>query len=383
MMESQALQPLPRYRATTLPPLVTRSKQSVRLALGERLAHNPLQPFAPARTAWHAYALRAKETLLPPQISPEGLEQAEAQADQLFGLIEFVRHCTKSTDRALFFRPTSSGGFSLKTLGLSLPNVLPVLFALNRMDCSDLTFAPSIETAYLAYVHVGLHQVLIDWSQRWESKNAAVKTLLEDFGDRIREHQRSASAGREQERHDAYHRRRTQEIARYFAKLAKANPTGYLMRAELETASGGTADHKTRYLHMHRTSADFIRRLKLMYGDAMKGNARLIDLAGGNGYQAHVALVFDGPSQQEMREIEAALPSIWKGVDSNGLLRDTNAIEKVQYRGTGVEYRDYECLSSQLKKAAIYMAETRAFFGVSVAGAPDGLVLAEAEAVLK
>ncbi|TPG22145.1 hypothetical protein EAH83_16245 [Variovorax ginsengisoli] len=361
-----------------LTPRVTPAKQPLRIALSERLAHNPLQAFTLLRAGWqHAHALMTQEQMLAPQIEPDDLRQAEVQTDQLFALLDFVRQCTKSIDRTFFFRRSSSGAFSLKPLGRSLQHVLPAVSALSRPDRRDLAFAPSIETACRAFTHVGLHQLWIDWSQDLQSSAAPLVTLLENFGDHIRDHQRSTSAGRAQALHDEIHRTRFQNTKRYFAKLARAYPTGYLARVELELASGGAADHQTRFLHLHRSSRDLIRRLKLVYGEAMVGDARLIDRASGNGYQAHVALVFDGPSHKELRDIEQALPGLWREVVPNGRLRDANTMPNFQYRGTGAEYRDYESLSSQLGKAAVYMARTGEMFRVHLDGAHTDLVLAE------
>ena len=57
------------------------------------------------------------------------------------------------------------------------------------------------------------------------------------------------------------------------------------------------------------------------------------------------------------------------------LLRDTSALAHFQHRGTRSEYRDDEPLASQL--AAVYMAGTGEIFRVPLAGAPEGLALAE------
>lgn len=369
---------LSRYEPMPLPPRVSPAKQPLRIALSERLAHNPLQAFAPLRAGWqHAHALQAQEQTLAPQIKPEHLGQGELQTDQLLALLDFVHQCTKSIDRTLFFRRSSSGAFSMKPLGRSLKHVLPAVSALNQSDCSDLAFAPRIETACRAFAHVGLHQLWIDWSQDWHSDTAPLATLLENFGDLVRDRERSTSAGRAQALHDEVHQTRFQNTKRYFAKLARAHPTGHLVRVELELASCGAADYRTRFLHMHRSSRDLIRRLKLLYGGAMVGDARLIDRASGNGYQAHVALVFDGPSHKEMRDIEQALPGLWREVVPNGWLRDANKMPNFQYRGTGAEYHDYESLSSQLGKAAVYMARTGEMFRVHLDGVLTDLVLAE------
>lgn len=369
---------IPRYEPMPLPPRVSSARQPLRIALSERLAHNPLQAFALPRTGWqHAQALKTQELMLAPEIRPENLVDAELQSDQLFALLDFVRQCTKSTDRDLFFRRTSSGVVSLKPLARSLQNVLPAVAALSQDDFCDLAFAPSIEAACRAFAHIGLHQVGVDWSQRSQSYAAPLVTLLEDFGDHIRDHQRSTRAGRAQTLHDEIHRTRFHDAKRYFAKLARVHPTGYLVRVELELASGGTADAHTRFVHMHRSSGNFIRRLKLIYGDALVGDARLIDRASGNGYQAHVALVFDGPTHQELQVIEQALPSLWRDVVPNGQLRDASAMPSFQYRGTGVEYRDYESLASQLEKAAIYMARTGEMYRVHFGDVLKDLVLAE------
>ncbi|QRY31835.1 hypothetical protein JVX96_00450 [Variovorax sp. PDNC026] len=369
---------IPRYEPMPLPPRVSAAKQPLRIALSERLAHNPLQPFALPKTGWqHAHALKVQEQMLAPPIEPGDLHQAELQTDQLFALLDFVRQCTKSTDRTLFFRRSSSGVFSVKPLGRSLQNLLPAVAALSRADCCDLAFAPSIEAACLAFGQVGLDQVWVDRSQSWQSCAAPLVTLLENFGDHIRDHQRSTRAGRAQTLHDEIHRTRLQETKRYFAKLPRAHPTGYLVRVELELACGGTADPQTRFHHMHRSSGDFIRRLKLLYGEALVGDARLIDRASGNGYQAHVALVFDGPTHQELRDIEHALPSVWRDLAPNGQLRDTNAMPTFQYRGTGAEYRDYESLASQLEKVAVYMACTGELYRVHLNDGLKDLILAE------
>lgn len=369
---------LPRYGLTHLAPRVSAAKQPLRIALSERLAHNPLQPFDQPRAGWqHAHALKMQAQALASPIGSQDLHQAEVQTDQLLSLREFVRQCTKSIDRTLFFRRSSIGTFSLKPLGRSLQNVLSAVSALSQPDCQDLIFAPNIEAACRAFVQVGLHQILIDWSQSWQSVDAPLVTLLENFGDSIRHHQRGAGAGRAQALHDEFHRTQFQNTKRYFSKLARVHPTGYLMRFELEVSSGGDADFQTRFLHMHRSSGDLIRRLKLIYGEALRGDARLIDRASGNGYQAHVALVFDGPNHQELRDIEQALPDLWRELVPKGQFRDTNEMPLFQYRGTGIEYRDYESLASQLAKAAVYMAGTRENYCVRPASALTDLILAE------
>lgn len=376
-MRAHIAPPLHQFPAMQLAPRVSRAKQGMRIALGERLAHRPLQPLAIPRALWqHAHARKMNEQALAASFSPEDLSQGEMQADQLFLLIDFVNACTKSTNQQLFVRRTSKDMVVTK-LGFGLANVLPVLTHLTRSDCEDLLFEPRIETACHAFVKVGLHRMSAEMPEPWQFRDASWVTLFEEFGDLIRVHQRGASAGRSQQLHADYHRNRLHEAKSYFSKVARAHPLAHLVRIELEVALDGSADHRTRFLHMHKLSGDLIRRVALTYGDAVVGDARLIDRAGGNGYQAHVMLAFDGPNRSEMLAIEEAMPGIWRDIAPTGQLRDANAMPNFQYRGTGVEYRDYESCTSQLDKTATYMAGTSEIFRVSVAGAPAGLVLAE------
>lgn len=374
----QAVLPaLPHYALMPLAPRVSPSKQPMRIALSERLAHNPLQPFAIPRTGWQRrHALEMNERASAPSITPENLREGELQAEQLLSLIDFVGNCTKSTDQRLFFRRTSKG-IATKKLAFSLANMLPVLIGLTRSDYCDLAFEPSIGTACRAFVRVGLDQMSAQMGQFWQFGHPAWVSLFEEFGDAIRVQQRSANAGRVQQKHSDHHRVRLRQTKAFFAKVARAHPAGHLVRAEVEGSLNGAADHRTRFLHMHRASGDFIRRLKLVYGDVIVCDARLIDRASGNGYQAHVLLVIDGPSHQEVAAIEEALPNIWREVLPTGQLRDPSSMPNFQYRGTGSEYRGYQSLATQLEKAAVYMAGTSEMFHVHIAGTTDGLVLGE------
>lgn len=369
--------PTPHQRSAPQLPRVGHAKQGIRIALSERLAHNPLQPLATRIAPWQRIrTLEMNEQASLPAISPDDLIQGEMRADQLFLLIEFVNACSKSTNRYMFVRRTTKDMVMTK-LGSNLANVLPTLVHLVRSDCDDLRFEPRIEGACAAFVEVGLNRMTVPIPQPWQFQEAAWVTLFEEFGDLIRLRQRSASAGRAQQLHEDYHRNRLREVRGYYSKVARAHPLGYLVRVELEVALDGSADHHTRFLHMRKLSGDFLRRVAFTYGDAVVADARLIDRAGGNGYQAHVALVFEGPNHSEMTAIKEALPGIWRDLAATGRLRDTNAMPNFQYRGTGAEYREYESLASQLDKAAIYMAGTSEIFRVSVDRAPDELVLAE------
>lgn len=378
LLSWQAVPPaLPRYALKPLAPRVSPSKQPMRIALCERLAHNPLQPCAVPQTSWQRrHALEMYERASAPSITPEDLREGELQAEQLLFLIDFVRSCTKSTDQQLFFRRTSKG-IASKKLGFSLASMLPVLIGLTRSDCSDLIFEPSIEAACRAFARVGLDQMSAQMGQFWQFGHPAWITLFEEFGDTVRAYQRSANAGRIQQQRSDHHRNQLRQTKAFFARTARAHPAGHLVRAEVEGSLNGAADHRTRFLHMHRASGDFIRRLKLVYGDVIVCDARLIDRASGNGYQAHVLLVIDGPSHQEVAAIEEDLPNIWREVLPTGQLRDPSATPNFQYRGTGIEYRDYESLATQLEKAALYMAGTSEVFQVQVAGTTNGLVLGE------
>ncbi|KPU95457.1 hypothetical protein APR51_43660 [Variovorax paradoxus] len=369
--------PLQQFPAVRLAPRVTRAKLGMRIALSERLAGHPLQALAVPGSLWqHMHVRKMNEQLIAPPLSVEDLSQGEMQADQILQLIEFVNACTDSMNQQLFVRRTSKGMMITK-LGFSLASVLPILVYITRSDCEDLLFEPRIEAACRAFVKVGLHQMSMGMPQPWQFQDASWVTLFEEFGNLMRVGQRGASAGRAQQSHDDYHRKHLYETKCYFRKVARGHPSGHVLRLELEVALEGSADHRTRYLHMHRLSGAFNRQVALTYGDAVVGDARLMDRAGGNGYQAHVVLVFDGPSRSEMLAIEEALPGIWRDLATTGRLRALDATPRFQYRATGIEYRDYESLASQLDKAAVYMAGTSEIFRVSLAGVPAGLVLAE------
>jgi len=182
-----------------------------------------------------------------------------------------------------------------------------------------------------------LHQLNGAVHPHWLFQDASCVAVLELFGNLIRVFERGAKAGRAQQVHEDYHRNRLHETKAYFSKTARVHPFGQLLRAELEVALDGTADHRTRYLHMQKLSGAFGRQVALTYGGAVVGDARLIDRAGGIGYQANVMLVFDGPGRSEMLAIEEALPSIWRNLAATGRLPATHAMPSSQYRGTGIE----------------------------------------------
>jgi hypothetical protein len=114
-----------------------------------------------------------------------------------------------------------------------------------------------------------------------------------------------------------------------------------------------------------------------MYGDAIVGDARLIDRGDGDGHQAHVVLVFDGPSAQELMQMDQALVEIWREQTGNGYVRDVNAMPRFQYRATGHLYRCCETSADQLGKAAIYLARPSAIVEVRAVNGPAGLVIGE------
>lgn len=194
-----------------------------------------------------------------------------------------------------------------------------------------------------------MHQLNGAVHPHWLFQDASCVAVLELFGNLNRVYERGAKAGRAQQVHEDYHRNRLHETKAYFSKIARVHPSGQLLRVELEVALDGTADHRAWYLHMHMhmLSGAFGRQVALTYGGAVVGDDRLTDRAGGNDYQAHVMLVFDGPGRSEMLAIEEALPSIWRNLAATGRLRATHALPSFQYRGTGIEYRDYESLASQ------------------------------------
>lgn len=136
-------------------------------------------------------------------------------------------------------------------------------------------------------------------------------------------------------------------------------------------------DGDVLFRHMHEASGVFVRSVKLMYGNAIVGDARLIDRTSGNGYQAHVLLVFDGPTAEELAQIDEALADLWREQARGGDLLDVNAMPTFQYRASGRLYLDYETPAGQLEKAAIYLARTSEILEVCCAGGPAGLVIGE------
>ena len=136
----------------------------------------------------------------------------------------------------------------------------------------------------------------------------------------------------------------------------------------------GRSSH--RFLHLRRFSGEFIRRVKLAYGDAIVGDACLIDRARVTGIRPR-RLGDRRPEASEFWGIEEALTSIWREPTGKGHLRNTRSIPMF---GTAERAMSTETTSAWLRnwKAAVYLAGTAQIYQVCASGAPDGLVLGEA-----
>lgn len=83
------------------------------------------------------------------------------------------------------------------------------------------------------------------------------------------------------------------------------------------------------FRQMHEAGGVFMRSAKQMYGEAIGGDARLIDRGDGGGHQAHVVLVFDSPSVQELGQIDQTLVEIWREQTRDGYLVDVKAMPPI------------------------------------------------------
>jgi len=128
---------------------------------------------------------------------------------------------------------------------------------------------------------------------------------------------------------------------------------------------------------MHEASGIFVRSAKQMYGDALVGDARLIDRGNGSEYQSHVLLAFDGPGAQELAQIDQSLTQIWREQTRGGYLVDVNSMPRFEYRATGHLHRGYETSVGQLGKAAIYLVRPSEIVEVRAVNGPAGLVIGE------
>lgn len=358
-----------------------RSQQAVRLALHERLTKRP-KTFGQVTTAmWQRMALPPGQMASPAQpFDQEDLRCGEWAGDGLLAIQKLAQECIQSTNRLIFFKHTAKGWEPTK-MGHELIQVVQALSVFAKGDRRDLSFATRIEMMLDAFVNVGLSELSFDDPQAWLFQRgyqlASMANLFNGMGEEIRTRGGSASVGRAMQRHDDLHAAKWRETKAYFGKIARGSPTCHAKRFELELPSSSSFDKDAMFRHMHEASGIFVRSAKQMYGEAIVGDARLIDRGDSGGHQAHVVLVFDGPNAQELAQIDQALADIWREQTRDGYLVDVNAMSVFQFRATGHLHRGYETSAGQLEKAAIYLARTSEILEVRAAAGPAGLVIGE------
>jgi hypothetical protein len=358
-----------------------RSQQAIRIALHERLAKKPIAVTHAATSMWQRMAaLQRQIPMSPLPFDQEDLRWGEWAGDGLLVIDKLGQECIQSANRMIFFKHTAKGWESTK-MGQDLIRVVQPLSLFATSDRSDLCFSRKAEMMLDAFTKVGLPDVSIDDPQTWlfggVCASAYVANLFNEMGELVRLHGSSARGSRAMQRQDDEHAAKRQEVKGYFAKIARRHPTCDIKRFELKFSPSNLDDRDAVFRHMHKASGIFVRSVKLTYGDAIVGDARLIDRATGSGYLAHVVLVFSGPTAEELACVNEALADTWRNQTRGGDLVDVNAMPTFQYRATGHLHRDYETAAGQLEKAAIYLASTSEIVEVRATGGPAGLVVGE------
>ncbi|MNX84198.1 hypothetical protein D3C86_1159870 [compost metagenome] len=355
-----------------------RSQQAIRLALHERLTRKPAMARQTTTAPWQRMA--SSQRGVPAAALPfdqEDLLWGEWAGDSLLAIDKLAHECIRSASRMIFFKQTVRA-CELTKMGHELMRIVPALSLFATRDRCDLVFSPQLEMMFDAFVSVGLSELNFGNPQMWLVQGSLqFASMANGMGDMVRSRGGSASAGRAMQRHDEQHSVKWCKAKAYFAKIARRHPTCDIKRYELELPPSDVVDREALFRHTHEASGIFVRSAKQMYGDAIVGDARLIDRGDGDGHQAHVVLVFDGPSAQELMQMDQALVEIWREQTGNGYVRDVNAMPRFQYRATGHLYRCCETSADQLGKAAIYLARPSAIVEVRAVNGPAGLVIGE------
>jgi len=357
----------------------SRSQQATRLH--ERMVRKPNTGIQVTTAMWQRTPLQHQDAPPPTwYFDQEDIRWGELAGDGLLAIRALAQQCIVSKNRQIFFKQTAKG-WELTKMGHELIQVMQPLATFAKSDRLDLIFEPRIEMMLDAFVLVGSPEpnfanlLVGPYLGGWQP--APIANAFNTMGEEVRSRGGSASAGRAMQRHADLHAAQWREANAYFAKLAKLHPAGDIKRVQLELPARNLYDKAGAFRHMRESSGIFLRSAKLMYGDAMVGDARLIDRGDGHGYQAQVLLAFDGPTAQELAQIDQTLADIWREQASEGSFVNMNARSMFQYRATGPQQYGYETLGDRLEKAAIYLARTSEILDVRIGDGPSGLILGE------
>ncbi len=369
-----------------------------RLALSERLctieAHR-LQPATVTPPKWvEVYPPQGThankgltETPKPAKAETQFVRlETVSKGDELLKIQAFSKAClSSSAANTLPFKRTSRGWEATSQVGFSLLEAMPHIerWAQLRHEHDDMEFDPLVQIAIDAYLETGLWQGTslgaIGNTAQWYARGCAFESaavVCNGYVPYIRQRAQKIGVGRDIQRHHDKHLARARELRSYFSKLAKRHPASSVKRVELCMSRCASLNATEEWKLMVSASKSFVDSVKTAFGTAVVGDVRKLDAGPAGTYLAHVLLALDGPSEQELEEIDETLSELWD-VQTSGLgyLIDCNAVAAFTYRGMGAAALPYETIASVLDKAAVFLSDTDRLVHVGYNYSPDGLLL--------